>query len=504
MAYNVFNRSRMQPQMAVPGGSMRQGIIDPSRMGLPQIGVDGGSMRQGIVNAPTMREALMQTQPQQSVAEILSEPLGEMTPNLGGATSAASRQRQIADMLLQGAQSQDNTSIAGGLSQLGQAFLAGKAGQKADKAEDKQREMASLLLQQAMGQGPESQAARAQIFADSPAALIAQSDAQRATQAEQQRTQMQNEMLANLYPEGSKERAMILAGVGTTEAAKQAFAPAPEAPKPIEVNGVLVDPVTYQPVADFRTPAQTGSMTDYQRAQLEADAAAAAAPQAPAARPMREDPNGVLRYLDGAQEPVFSNVTTAPEASKPLIGSEAMARVTAGLPNAIKAVEDLDRLVFRSKGTPLSSEGYDPASDWGAATIEAIPDFGLLKGVARTVGGEDYQLFKDSYGSFEAAMLPIISGAAITESEGLRQMRALEIKPGDSEQTKTRKIAGMRSMVQGVELAARGDTAGFMSMLDQAGSISGAGPVKRSGAAAPATGLEDASDDDLFLIMRGN
>jgi hypothetical protein len=254
--------------------------------------------------------------------------------------------------------------------------------------------------------------------------------------------------------------------------------------QPIEVNGVLVDPITYKPIADYRTPAQTGGMTDYQRAQLEADAAAAAAPKAPAARPMREDPNGVLRYLDGAQEPVFSNVTTAPEASKPLIGSEAMARVTAGLPNAIKAVEDLDRLVFRSKGTPLSSEGYDPASDWGAATIEAIPDFGLLKGVARTVGGEDYQLFKDSYGSFEAAMLPIISGAAITESEGLRQMRALEIKPGDSEQTKTRKIAGMRAMVQGVEMAARGDTAGFMSMLDQAGSISGAGPVKRDGAAA--------------------
>ena len=448
-------------------------------------GAARGAM-QGVMQAPsTMREALMQTQPQQNVAEILSQGLPEMMPDLGGATSAASRQRQIADMLLQGAQSQDNTSIAGGLSQLGQAFLARRAGQKADTAEDKQREMANLLLQQAMGQGPESQAARAQLFADSPAALIAQSDAQRAAQAEQQRTQMQNEMLANLYPEGSKERAMILAGVGTTEAAKQAFAPAPEAQGASSPLGKIAADLQAgfitQEQADAAIAAQTGGMTDYQRAQLEA---AAAAPQAPAARPMREDPNGVLRYLDGAQEPVFSNVTTAPEASKPLIGSEAMARVTSGLPNAIKAVEDLDRLVFRSKGTPLSSEGYDPASDWGAATIEAIPDFGLLKGVARTVGGEDYQLFKDSYGSFEAAMLPIISGAAITESEGLRQMRALEIKPGDSEQTKTRKIAGMRSMVQGVELAARGDTAGFMSMLDQAGSISGAGPVKRDGAAA--------------------
>jgi len=173
MAYTGinFNRARMPA---------RQGIIDPSRMGPPQMAVDGGSMRQGIVSAPTMREALMQQSgPQQSVAEILSEGLPEMAPDLGGATSAASRQRQIADMLLQGAQQQDNTSIAGGLSQLGQAFLARRAGQKADTAEDKQREMASLLLQQAMGEGPESQAARAQLFADNPAALVAQSDATR-------------------------------------------------------------------------------------------------------------------------------------------------------------------------------------------------------------------------------------------------------------------------------------------------------------------------------------
>jgi hypothetical protein len=290
----------------------------------------------------------------------------------------------------------------------------------------------------------------------------------------------------------------------------------PVSEKPIEVNGVLVDPVTFQPIGDYRTPAQTGELTPYQQQQLSIEARrlgiseaelmlkiqqAEQASAGGAQRKYEKAQDGVLRYLDTG-EPVFPNVTSAAATNKPLIGSEAMARVTAGLPNAKQAVEDLDRLVFRSKATALSAEGYDPASDWGAATIEAIPDFGLLKGVARTVGGEDYQLFKDSYGSFEAAMLPIISGAAITESEGLRQMRALEIKPGDSEQTKTRKIAGMRAMVQGVEMAARGDTAGFISMLDRAGSISGAGPVNRNGAAGT-TGLESASDDDLFLIMRG-
>ena len=207
MAYTGinFNRARMPA---------RQGIIDPSRMGrmAPQMAVPGGSMRQGIVSAPTMREALMQQSgPQQSVAEILSEPLGEMTPNLGAATSAASRQRQIADMLMQGAMAQDNTSIAGGLSQLGQAFLARRAGQKADTAEDKQREMASLLLQQAMQGGEQGKPALEQLLMQNP------------------EYGMQYAMQANM-PKQKRD--------------------------PIVVNDQLVDPDTYQPLGDFRDPVQ--------------------------------------------------------------------------------------------------------------------------------------------------------------------------------------------------------------------------------------------------------
>lgn len=45
-----------------------------------------------------------------------------------------------------------------------------------------------------------------------------------------------------------------------------------DAPQPIEVNGVLVDPITYEPIADYRTPSQLGSLTDYQRQQLAMEA----------------------------------------------------------------------------------------------------------------------------------------------------------------------------------------------------------------------------------------
>jgi hypothetical protein len=297
-----------------------------------------------------------------------------------------------------------------------------------------------------------------------------------------------NLMLYKSNPVALKATLMAQLGAGAPEIwgkIESQFVQEPEYERVETADGIFEYIRGRPETMTYLGPRPEEAITPYQSEQLRLDRArldfemqenANATPE----RKTEKDQNGVLRYIDTG-EPVFPDVETAPETAKPLIGSEAMARVVAGLPNAKQAVEDLDRLIFRSKGTMLTAKGYDPASDIGAATIEAIPDFGLLKGVARTVGGEDYQLFKDSYGSFEAAMLPIISGAAITESEGLRQMRALEIKPGDSEQTKRRKITGMKAMVSGVEKAARGDTAGFLKMLDQAGKISGAGPVNRGG-----------------------
>lgn len=109
----------------------------------------------------------------QTVAEILSEPLGELSPNLGASANSASRQREIADMLTQGAMQQDNTSLAGGLSSLGQAFLARGAQKKADAAEEKYRAMLQALTEKAAG-GDE--ASIAQLL--SPEAMIGRKDQQ--------------------------------------------------------------------------------------------------------------------------------------------------------------------------------------------------------------------------------------------------------------------------------------------------------------------------------------
>lgn len=44
----------------------------------------------------------------------------------------------------------------------------------------------------------------------------------------------------------------------------------PEPPEPLIINGMIVDPVTFEILGDYSTPAQRGEMTEYQRAQLAA------------------------------------------------------------------------------------------------------------------------------------------------------------------------------------------------------------------------------------------
>lgn len=169
-------------------GSYRGINFNRARMAPQQVPVAGGTMRPQIVSAPAMREAIMQTQTPQSVAEILSEGLPEMMPNLGGATSTADRKREIADMLTQRAMGRNATSIGTGLAQLGEAFIARGATKRADEAETARRQVEQDLLATATGGGPDAMAAQAQIegMLGAPQALAA-FKAQRAAEAENQR-----------------------------------------------------------------------------------------------------------------------------------------------------------------------------------------------------------------------------------------------------------------------------------------------------------------------------
>jgi hypothetical protein len=186
-------------------GSYRGINFNRARMAPQQVAVPGGTMRPNIISAPTMREALMQQVRPQPVAEILSEGLPEMMPDLGGASSTADRKREIADLLTQRAMGRNATSIGTGLAQLGEAFIARGATKRADEAETTRDKITRDLLATAMGGGPDAAAARAQIegMTGAPAALAA-FDARQAAEAEAAKPQYEkfDNQIVQIGPDG--------------------------------------------------------------------------------------------------------------------------------------------------------------------------------------------------------------------------------------------------------------------------------------------------------------
>ncbi len=118
-----------------------------------------------------------------------------------------------------------------------------------------------------------------------------------------------------------------------------------------------------------------------------------------------------------------------------LAGADARTRLALGLGPMVEAE---GRMREAERG------GYSYNDDWGARLLEAVPLDG--GGVARLAGGPDYQRYDQAARTFEAAVMPIMSGAAVTSSEAQRQIRANLPQLGDSPeilQTKARNRAMM-------------------------------------------------------------
>lgn len=133
-------------------------------------------------------------------------------PDIGSAEQQAGSSRKIADLLMDRAMSRnqqgDVVNWGTGLGQLGEALLARNANKKADAAE------ASLAT------------------------------------AEGDKRQQIAQLLASASNASPQQQALLLAGVGGEAVAERVLSgPA----KPLEINGQLVDPTTYEPIADFRT-----------------------------------------------------------------------------------------------------------------------------------------------------------------------------------------------------------------------------------------------------------
>lgn len=95
----------------------------------------------------------------------------------------------------------------------------------------------------------------------------------------------------------------------------------------------------------------------------------------------------------------------------------------------------------------IQKSGYTYNDDWGARMLEAIPGDGGT--AARVVGGDDYQRLETASRSFESAMLPVFSGAAVTPTEATRFIRANLPSLGDSQETLETKARNRRLMING-------------------------------------------------------
>lgn len=131
-----------------------------------------------------------------------------------------------------------------------------------------------------------------------------------------------------------------------------------------------------------------------------------------------------------------------------------------------------------------SQKGNVFNKEWGARLAEAVPfDSGS---VARTVGGQDYQDYESAARAFESAMLPILSGAAVTDSEAKRMIRAVQPQLGDSPQTLRDKARRREQMLNGAGAALGGPVPFPQSRANRgapgtSGPLAGVSPLRRPG-----------------------
>jgi hypothetical protein len=157
------------------------------------------------------------------------------------------------------------------------------------------------------------------------------------------------------------------------------------------------------------------------------------------------------RGVDVSQYTQSVNAGPAEAPAAPLTpGSEGRARIELGIGPVVNA----QRNMFAAEGGGDPKKRINPFNkQWGAKVVGDLDEgwiaqkIGLnLDPIAKAWGGQQYQDYDQAAKSFEAAMLPIMSGAAVTTSEAQRQIRASLPELGDTEATLTRKATNRAMM----------------------------------------------------------
>lgn len=91
----------------------------------------------------------------------------------------------------------------------------------------------------------------------------------------------------------------------------------------------------------------------------------------------------------------------------------------------------------------------DSTRGMAAAIVRGKEPGPIRTALSKKIGGQDLQDYDQAAKSFEAAFMPILSGAAVTESEAQRLVRAALPEPGDTPQTLARKAKNRAMMING-------------------------------------------------------
>lgn len=159
---------------------------------------------------------------------------------------------------------------------------------------------------------------------------------------------------------------------------------------------------------------------------------------------VREGPRGGFEVIERADGGAGGGAATT-------VGADARGRYQIGADPLVAAARSAAAEEARG-GNPLNR-------DWGAVVLGGI-DLDPREGsslrpfapLARLWGGQDYQNYDQALATYEASLLPIQSGANVTESEARRQIRADFPQLGDSEETVRRKAQNRLRRINAVFL----------------------------------------------------
>jgi hypothetical protein len=190
-------------------------------------------------------------------------------------------------------------------------------------------------------------------------------------------------------------------------------------------------------------------MTDYQRQSLDLQrrrlAGAAGegggvqtmSPQEIAAMGL---PEGTVAQRDGRGK--VSVIQRGGQTVPMVFGADARARIVTGLPQIIMANSRLSALETESAAAGKSGNPYSDDKFYSA--IRNVPLVG--QPAAKGMGRESTDRYQTAAKQFEASVLPILSGAAVTDSEAERSIRAMLPQYGDRPSVLEDKAIARKSM----------------------------------------------------------